>query len=173
MYINHIGDERESTYNLSVIVKSVPKMFAYVEDTEIHSENSKGEVTIKFVNNDLADIHFLTVRLLDGEDYEILSANTEYIGDLDSDDFESIDFQLSVNKTEGKIILPLIIDYKDVLNNEFSEEREVVLILRSAEELGLAKDNTNLYIGIGVVILMILYFLYRRHQRNKLKLKKY
>jgi hypothetical protein len=172
-YVNHIGDERQDIYNLSIVVKSAPRMFAHVEASEIYIGKYTGDITIKFVNNDLSDIKFLTAELLESKDYEIISSSKEYIGDLDSDDFESVDFRISIKKKDGEIVLPLKVDYKDILNNYFSEEKEVVLKLRSAEDLGVGRDNTLLYILGVVVILLLMYYFYAKYRKRLSKLKRY
>jgi hypothetical protein len=174
-YVNHIGDERQDTYNLSLIVKyeDDPKMFALVEETEIYQSNLMGEVTVKFVNNDVSDIKFLTVELKDTEDYEILSPYKQYIGDLDSDDFESIDFKLRVSKESGEVVLPLKMGYKDVKNNYFEEEKNVILKLRTAEDLGVTNNHTLKYSIVAIAILLVFYYFYRRYRKKRFRKEKY
>jgi hypothetical protein len=174
-YVNHIGDERQDTYNLSLIVKyeDDPKMFALVEETEIYQSNLMGEVTVKFVNNDVSDIKFLTVELKDTEDYEILSPYKQYIGDLDSDDFESIDFKLRVSKESGEVVLPLKMGYKDVKNNYFEEEKNVILKLRTAEDLRVTNNHTLKYSIVAIAILLVFYYFYRRYRKKRFRKEKY
>ena len=105
-YVNYIGEERSDEYKMSIIVKSKPKMFVQIEESEIYKGNNLGEITVKFVNNDVADIKFLTVELMDSEEYEILSAKKVYVGDLDSDDFESVSYRIKTKKKSGEVFIP-------------------------------------------------------------------
>jgi hypothetical protein len=161
-YVNHIGEERHDNYTISFIVKGSPKMFVKISDSEVYKENKIGDVTITFVNNDVANLKFLTVELMESEDYEIISSNREYIGDLDSDDFESVDFRISVNDKAGDVMLPLTVSYKDSLNEDYSENFTALLKMRSAKELGISEGSSWTWIILLIIILIAGYFGYRK-----------
>ncbi|MBR9705855.1 hypothetical protein GOV14_02355 [Candidatus Pacearchaeota archaeon] len=166
-YLNHIGDERQDVDYFGLPIKGSPQIYAIIEDTEIHQGKLNGEVTITFVNNEVADLKFLTVELQETEDYSVISNSKEYIGDLDSDDFESADFHIQVNKKKGDIILPVRATYKDAFNNEFSEELKPILSLRTKKELGIAKSNTGTITTVVIILLIIGYYFYRRYKKKK------
>ena len=172
-YLNYIGDERQDSDVFGILViKSEPKIFAKVDSTEIYKGNTLGGVSLTFVNNNLGNLKFLTVEMLESEDYKIVSANKEYIGDLDSDDFESVEFRL---KVDNKKIIPLKLrlTYMDALNKEYSQDMEVELRMLSATELGIKKNSA----GTTVVILILMggigYYFYKRYKRKKRKELKY
>jgi hypothetical protein len=170
-YVSHIGDERQDNNTLGIIVKSEPKIFAKIDDSEIHQKKDLGEITITFVNNDVGDIKFLTIELLNSEDLKTISSNKEYIGDLDSDDFESVDFRIKANVKKEEIIVPLKIDYRDSLNNAYSQKIELIMPIRSAKELGLEAGSRAGIISavILVIILGYLYYKYRKKKKRKRK----
>ena len=171
-YLNHIGDERQDSDEFGIlVVKSIPKIFAKVDSTEIYKGNNIGEVTITFVNNNLADLKFLTIELLESEDYKILSANKEYIGDLDSDDFESVDFKLKVDNKEI-IPLKLKLTYMDALNKKYSEEIQIDLNVLSAKEMGISSSSIPIIILVIILILAGYYF-YKKYKKKKQKEAKY
>jgi len=173
-YVNHVGEERTDIGEIGLAVKAAPKIFVKVDSTEIHSKNKIGEVTIIFVNNDVADLKFLTVELLESEDYKIINSNKEYVGDLDSDDFESVDFRLNIKSKEDKISLPLKITYTDALNNKHSENIETVLNIYSAKELGIRGGSNSLAVISTLILLGLLFYIYRRYRKKKkAKEKKY
>lgn len=165
-YLN-IGEERFDNFTFGIIVKSSPEFFANVDSTELYKGNNIGKVTIKFVNNDVANIKFLTVELKESDDYEILSNNQQYIGDLDSDDYESVDFKIKLKNEDDKIMLPLELVYKDSLNNNYSEKREVELDIRSAKELGVKTNGILQSIIIFLFFLIIGYYSYRKYKKKK------
>ena len=171
-YLDHVGEERQDSYTISLIVKSKPKMFVQVEDSNVYKGNLLGEITLKFINNDVADIKFLTVELKESEDYEIISPKIVYIGDLDSDDFESIDYKIKSNKKSGEIFIPLKITYKDSLNNPLSDEMGAVLTLYDGTDLGKAQNNNVRNAVIFLIVVGIVYYFYRRWKRKK-KREKY
>ncbi len=165
-YLNSIGDERQDNNTFGVIVKSVPKIFAVVDSTTLYKGNSLGDVTVKFINNDIADVKFLTVKLQNSKDYQIISSAEQYLGDLDSDDFESADFKIKLNNKMDSINIPLSITYKDSLNTDYSQDINLELVILSASESGVSKSNTTTYVLV-IVILVIAYVVYRRYKKGK------
>jgi len=171
-YLDHVGEERQDSYTISLIVKSKPKMFVQVEDSDVYKGNLLGEITLKFINNDVADIKFLTVELQESDDYEIISPKIVYVGDLDSDDFESIEYKIKSNKKSGEIFIPLKITYKDSLNNPLSDEIGAVLVLYNGADLGKVQNNNVRNLIILVLVLGVVYYFYR-HWKKKKKREKY
>ena len=73
----------------------------------------------------LIDIKFLNVKLDKAEGYKVLSPYEVYIGNIDSDDYETADFKINVDKaSKEKVILPLTIEYNDANNQEYTNARE-------------------------------------------------
>ncbi len=167
-YINNLGDEREDVDNFTIIVKSTPNIFVKIEDSEVYKKSYTGDVTFKFINNEIAEVKYLTVELKDSIDYDIISGSREYIGDLDSDDFESVSFRVRVtNEDKKEIVFQLKVTYKDALNNNYEQVLNAKLIMRSGVELG--KGNGTSYTTIFIVLLAVVggYFWYRRHKKKK------
>ena len=172
-YVNRIGEERQDVGEIGLAVKGAPKIFVKIDSTEIHSKNKIGEVSITFVNDDIADLKFLTVELLESEDYKIINSNKEYVGDLDSDDFESVDFRLKIETRKDKIVLPLKLTYTDALNNKKTEKIETTLTIFSAKELGLETGNSvGIFIGI-IIIGGVGYWYYNKRKKKKKKEARY
>ena len=172
-YVNHVGEERSDIGEIGLAVKGAPKIFAKIDSTEIHSKNKIGEVSITFVNDDIADLKFLTVELQESEDYKIINSNKEYVGDLDSDDFEAVDFRLKIETRKDKISLPLKLTYTDALNNKKIETIETTLTIFSAKELGLdSGNNSGIFIGI-VIVVGVGYWYYKKRKKKKKKEERY
>ncbi len=167
----NVGNEYQDNFVLGMVIKSEPNIFVEVDDSKIYKENKIGEISFKFVNHEIADVKFLTVELEESEDYEIISKPKEYIGDLDSDDYESVDFRLKVKKSKGEISFPLKIDYKDFMNDDYSDKIIATMTLRSAKELGIEKSNTTMYLVVIVVLGVIGGFVYKRYKGYKRKKK--
>ena len=171
-YLNHIGDENQDNNTFGIIVKSIPKIFAVIDSTTLYKGNRLGDVSIKFINNDIADVKFLTVKLQNSNDYQIISSSQQYIGDLNSDDFESADFKIKLGDDLNSVNLSLVITYKDSLNNDYSKDINLNLVVLSASESGVAKSNTTAYVFV-IVILVIGYIVYKRYKKkNKHSVKK-
>ncbi|VVB78718.1 Uncharacterised protein [uncultured archaeon] len=171
-YLNKIGEEREDNYSIGIVVKSSPKVFAQVEKTDIYDENRIGDTTITFTNDNIANIKLMTAELKESSDYEIISENRKYIGDLDSGDFQSATFRIKVNKELKKIVLPVKIEYKDSLNQDYSEELQIPLNIRTANELGISSNNYWWILVLIIVIILGVYSykkdFFRKGKHNRL-----
>jgi len=176
MSITYTEDEVVKIKNslISLTINSEPVLGVEAEEGLL-LKGTKNELKVKIVNKGLSDIRFLEVSLGVSSYVDILSQNNVYIGDVNSDDFDSADFEVFFNKdTPENFQLPIILTYKDSTNQEFVEAYNLDLKVYSQEraiELGLMqKSRTALYIGIGVVV-VILFFGYR-YLRKRKRLKK-
>ena len=107
------------------------------------------------------------------DNYRILSNEEVYIGNIDSDDYETADFELFIGGSkEKKVSLPVVLEYKDANNNDFKERIELTLDLYSASEakkFGLKKGNGfvgNLVIVVIVVAGLFIYRKWRKHKKS-------
>jgi uncharacterized repeat protein (TIGR01451 family) len=166
-YLNKIGQEKQDNDTFAIIIKSQPKLFVKIDESEIYKGNGIGDVTVTFVNNDIADIKFLTVELQESENYDIVSTNKMYIGDLDSDDFESVDFTMRLLNEKDFITLPLKITYKDALNNDYSQDVNVDLRVRDASDLGNGGLSTTIIFIIIIAIIIVAWLIWRSIKKKK------
>jgi hypothetical protein len=127
------------------------------------------------INSGLADVKFVYIIAKDVEGIKFLSEKEQYLGDIDSDDFDNAEYQIYIDSEASESIsLPIILKFKDPTNKEFEEEKNVIIkiySLQEAQKLGLvAKPNYIPYvIGVGVVVI---YIIYRILKKRKLKKKK-
>jgi uncharacterized repeat protein (TIGR01451 family) len=127
---------------------------------------STGKVTIGVVNSGFVDAKFLTIRLQSTADYQVTSADSAYIGALNSDDSDSQDFEIKVysNVTNVQIPLKVRVEYKEENNDQLLVNDETIDVsLLSKEEYN--KETTSggilpLVLGvIGVVVALIAVYL--------------
>ena len=167
--VSHGTVNQESLVSLTVAGQA--KLDVVLESSELVKIGDNGKTIIKFVNNGLTDIKFLTVKLIPSNGYELLSADTIYIGQVDVDDFETAEFDMIAKNENPEMIFNL--NYKDSNNKEFSQNKIVnlkVYSLEQAKQLGLITSNYwGLIIGLAVIVL-ITFLIYRRYKRRKLKL---
>ena len=85
-------------------------------------KGNREEVKIKIINKGLSDIRFLEVYVEESTKYDILSEREIYVGDLDSDDFDSVEFDVFFDKKiRDNAVMPVKLKYKDNFNNEYSD----------------------------------------------------
>lgn len=170
-YTDSTGKRYNQSNIISLIVGDEPDIIVGIDDSEIYKVGQTGEVSIKFVNKGFSDIKFLYVQLKSSPYYKILSSENSYIGNIDSDDYETADFKLYLRNIEnGHVILPLAIEYKDANNVEYEKAVELKLKLLSEDEaieVGLKKSNKTAGIIITVVIVVLGFLIYRKLKKRK------
>ncbi len=127
----------------------------------------KSSVGVTVVNRGLGEIRFLKIRLLPGN-YEILSSDQEYVGNLDSDDFQTVDFDVIFH--DMLAVMRLEIAYTDASNRVYSEEKRLpitIYSLEKAKELGIVKSRVWIALVGGIVLLLILLFILRLLRKKK------
>ena len=156
---------------ISIVVGDTPELTANIDSSEVYKTGMQGKITVKFVNKGLNDIKFLYAALNPAEDYTMLSPIQVYVGKVSSDDYQTIDYELFVKDTaKDKITLPLMLEYKDINNNEYVANVSLDVTLYSsseAQKLGLEKQNLTFVYVIVLVLLVAGYFFYRGHRKKK------
>lgn len=168
-YLDEIGNSYTENNTISLIISAVPQIFAKIDSSEIYAGKKIGKVVISLINNGVADIKFLTAELQESEDFEILTAKKMYVGELDSDDYETIEFRLKIAEGKAEVALPVMLDYSDANNKKYEETINVDLEIRGAKEAGIQESKAGLYLSIflGLVVVFFVYRHYRRKRHKK------
>lgn len=165
-YSDNTGTEYTKSELIGVIVNSKPDITVTVDDTDLLKDKMIGTITLKIVNKGFNDVKFLNLKITETEEFEILSASPEeYIGNLDSDDFETVEFKLMLKNGE-ELEIPLELEYKDMNNNPYTKNLVVKLKIHSAKELGQDGDSKTIWFVL-VIIVVAGYFIYKRRKKKK------
>ena len=169
-YTDELGNttyEEESVVAITVAME--PDIMMNLDHKEVYLVNSKGDVSIGVYNTGIGDIKFATIKLLESEDYEILSSALMYLGNVDSDDYETADFTIYVEEENPKLLVEL--NYEDEFNKEYTKSDEILLDTYSDEEAkkyGFVKSNGKFTIFIIILILIGGgWFLFKRFKKKK------
>jgi len=159
---------------ISVTINSVPVIdVSYEDGLLLKGQNTK--VTLKVINKGLSNVKFLEVDVASSTKYNIISQNNVYIGDVDSNDFQTADFNIIFNNNAPRSVnLPVTVKYKDVTNKEYIKNFDITLktyTTQEAQTLGLVPANNTIYIVILVIVLIVVFIIYRiirsRRKRNE------
>lgn len=159
--------EASKTSLISVEVAAKAHLDLLLEKSELVKVNDNGKVTLKFVNDGLAQVKNLKITLKESPLYEIFSPSTLYIGEVDIGDFETEEFTLAPLTKDP--ILNVELEYRDAANNLFHESKLIKIPVYTEEEakqLGLVKSS-NKILPIGAVILVLGVILYYRRRKKK------
>src|SRR3972149_8284464 len=148
---------------IGVMVNSPARIKISVEGYLIKGQ--EGTVDFRIVNDGLSDLKLVSVQTIQPvSGATINSPLYEYLGNIDSDDFETVELRIFARENSGSSIsIPLKINYKDATNKDFTQDEILNVKIYSSEEaknLGLIKGQSyTLYFAIGIVLL--LYIIYR------------
>ncbi len=157
---------------VGLTVGSEPDLVVLVENSEVKKAGSSGKVDVKFTNKGLSDIKLLNVKLAETEQVDIISPSEVYIGNVDSDDYETIDFEVYVSDSDdGKVMLPFELEYRDANNKLFRETRNVELKIFSSSEakkLGINGGNSaGPIVTVAIVVIgLVIYFLRKKKKKK-------
>ena len=165
---NNIKREQKGT--LGIVVAAEPDIDVFIE-AQNPIVGQIGKLNIRIVNKGLADARFVSLSV-SSEDITFLNEKSEYIGTIDSDDFEVSSFDVIYNNKRSNLEVKL--EYKDFDNNDQELNRDISLRAYTREEaidLGLiSRNNTLVYILIIIAILVI-WYIWRRVRRSRRKQK--
>ena len=158
---------------VSVIVNAKPQIDVSSEGGVL-IKGTNGKISIKIVNSGLGNAKFLSISLNQISGMRITGSNKVYIGNIDSNDFDTADFNVFVNADAPSLInLPVQLTYTDSRNNEITENKIVSIntyTTKEATDLGLIGRNNTFVIILSVVGVLVLFLIYRRiRKRNKSK----
>lgn len=170
-------DESGTTFTkndiISLLISSDPELEIYMEESDKFQGGKKGSVVFSVSNVGATQAKFVTIELEESDNYEIIGPKRTYIGNLDSDDFDTVEYTIYVDKSlnDTKIPLNVKVSYKDAYNNIHYKNSEQILTIYSLDDLirlGEATESGNSNnIIIIIVLIVILYFVYRYFRRRK------
>jgi uncharacterized membrane protein len=154
---------RQEIGSIGVKVSGAPVLeYIASSDTQIIG---KGKLNLKIINKGYADAKFVSVKLNSG--VTIVSEPVSYIGTINSDDFDSVSFDVVFNKENP--IVSFTVDYTDN-GVKKSQDLNLPVIIYSSDEaarLGLVKKTPVLLYLLFLVAVVLGYLLYRRLKKRK------
>lgn len=169
-YIDENNQLITKTSLISLRVVSQP-VIGVIADESLLIKSQNNEVIIRVINKGLSDIKFLEIEAGDAENMNIVSPKKIYIGDLESDDFDSVSFKVFFeNDAREKMNFPVTLKYQDSLNNKYTESLSVPLNVYTQEkaiELGLIEKSYTFEITLLIVFLVLIFILYRSWRKAK------
>ncbi|UCD04364.1 MAG: LPXTG cell wall anchor domain-containing protein [Candidatus Woesearchaeota archaeon] len=171
IYISYY-DDSGNLYSMEDIIGLVvggkPELTVGLEESDYLTSGGVGDVTLNVINKGSSDAKFLSITVLASDSYEVISPNEIYIGNLDSDDYETAEFKIKVKKISANIInIPIRLDYADVNNEKYSQEGQVPLKIYSSSEIKQITGGNGYTLWIILLIVIVAGFLYYRRRKKK------
>lgn len=163
------NEEKTRSGTIGVKVASNPELVFNI-GTDSPVQNTNGKISLKVVNKGFSDARFVSIKVLP-EDFTLLSDDEVYIGEVKSDDYETVNFNVVFKKLNSNF--RAVVEYRDFNNEKVIENINIPFRVYSEEkalELGLiTKSKTTTYIII-VAVVIVLFLLWRTiKKRRRLK----
>lgn len=151
---------RTSRFNLTVEDPQTD-FEVYIKDYDYGTNT----ITFELLNIGESDVEALTVEIPDQENIEIKGPYRDVVGDLDSNEYTTADFEAI--PSGGEIRLTIL--YTDTIGTRRSLEKIVVFdskyfTNRKADQGGLSIFS---YVIIFLILVVIIYWLYTRYKKKK------
>lgn len=146
--------ENEFTKELlgTVRVYSTPLVKVNLDSQDSYTKG-KMKLTFAIANPGTSSVKGTQIQVLSADGIEILSGENHYVGDLNPDDFQTIQSEAYVNSAES---VQLKMKYLDSYNKEVEETITIPLKIYTQEELTTFGSAQNSSGGSGIVILVLL-----------------
>ncbi len=166
-------DAFENSYTIDTLtgikVSTLPEIQIDIDKNEVRQALNAGNIVIKLSNTGLADLKFLTLKLQPSEDYNIMSSPQVYIGNLESDDYETAEFKI-LAKSKDKLDLKLLLTYRDAFNSEHESE-EVVNVANyaglSVVQLVFKQGGGLFTLIFYIVLISFIYIAFKEWRKTK------
>ncbi|MBI5388818.1 PLDc N-terminal domain-containing protein [Candidatus Woesearchaeota archaeon] len=177
-YTDRLGKAYGKNLTLGLIVYDKPEITVSLDTATARQTKTKGNVVFRVSNVGPANIKFVSAVLQGSEDYTVLSAEQLYLGNIDSDDYESAEYQIYINADKTEVPLRFVLRYKDSFNNEMEQTETVALRLYSGQEaamfgLSTGSNFTTWLPAITILSILIVFWLYMLIDCIKNPLPKY
>ncbi|MFW5704318.1 MAG: COG1361 S-layer family protein [Nanoarchaeota archaeon] len=155
-YEDSLGNSYEREILGSVRVSSEPILSLKLDSQEIYSTGT-GKYTFYVANPGTSSIKGTRITVLPGEGYEVIEGEFQYVGDLNPDDFQTVQTEIFVSSADVDLI-NVKAEYLDSYNNEESKEFSVPIKIYSSgklAELGL-NGATSGGAGFGTYVIALI-----------------
>lgn len=166
-------DETGTSYSkddvISLKVSAEPELLISIDSSEITEKVQQGKVSVKIVNKGLTNIKLSTARLGEIEGAEIVSEPEVYVGNIDTDDYETADFTIKISSYKKEVALPVEISYRDSLNKEHKQKADLTL---KTYNKGVVMTVLSKILSLAITIVIIaavvlgIRWLYKRRKKK-------
>ena len=163
-YSDKLGRAYSISQSSGLVVGSQPNLELAAESSEVSRAGATGKIIFRVMNRGLVNVKTLRIEVQPSKDYVILSSPSQFIGSINSDDFETAEFRIHVSENAtGPLALNAKMYYSDTSNAEFASAATATMPLFTQMEaiqygLETIPDNTLMY---AILLLVVLYLLYK------------
>ena len=170
LFKDYLGNTYSLNDTAGIVVNAKPVLEAFIEQSKLLRDGTTGTVIVKVVNRGLGSVKFLNIGASDTPTVKVVEPKEFYAGNLESDDFDTIEYKLAVNGAGSKAVLPLTLSYRDANNHEYSQDALVEFKLYTQEEIskfGLEPEAGTNWLLVIAVMAIAGFLLYRFYWKKR------
>lgn len=167
-YQDSYGGEYTRQDYISIEVFEKPSIDVLLDKNSL-IQNMVSKIDFRILNKGLGKVTFVEAKILPSGDYSVEGSDSQYIGNIESDDYNSVEFKILPKKENFNILVEL--SYRDSNNQRYTETKTInvkAYSVQEAQRLGLLPAFPwFLIIIILVIIALIIFFIVRRNRKKK------
>ncbi len=174
-YQDERGNSYEKTTDISLVVDAEPEYVLNVEESEVYATKQKGDIVVSLSNIGVSEIKYATLTIEPHEYYTVLSTDTAYLGNLESDDYETAQFTIYTTKYIKELPLHFVLIYKDAYNQNYEDEMVVTTKLFTGLQVrkyGLKEGNSSIIFVLLILVVGACVWYWWKQKRKKEKEKR-
>jgi LPXTG-motif cell wall-anchored protein len=160
-FLDEDGQVQSDKDTIGLYVDTPTSIRAIVDD--VTATTNGAEVAVRIVNKGLSEVKFVEAELSEAQGYTIpISQQVAYVGNIDSDDWETLRFNIESEQTEVQV--PMEYTFQDAFNNKITMQETLRINIPEQQSEG---TGTGL---ILVVLLLIgggVWYVRRRRKKSK------
>ena len=169
---NEAGTRFDQSTTTGVNIGGRPNLDVGLNNEDAITEGTR-EITFRLVNRGHGSADFVSMKLQENDNVEIIGSNDVYIGSMDSDDFQTASFRVHINAEPEsvnvkQIEMPVELEYTDQ-DGEQAETQKVQAEFYTQQDLqryGLGADGSSLPL-VAIVLLLVAGGFYYWRKRKK------
>ena len=142
-------------YSVLVPVSSGNTLFIYLDSQDELVESAVGDITIGIANRGLAQAKHVVLTIANGDRFKLIDTDTRYIGDIESDDYDTVDFKILPESSDCRNVT-VDVSYADDYGNTYSVATELPIKVYTSSEMKAIAPAGGGYTGIIIVALVLL-----------------
>lgn len=171
-YTDSLNRDNSVSTKIGIVVDAQTEYLANLQQSDVWKASKTGKVVTSISNIGKANLNFVVLELQESEDYKIISSAKEYLGNLESDDFETGQFEIYIPATDKKSVpLQFRIFYRDAYDQPHNERFTLNNVLYTSEEaIAIGKEQPANYTVLVVLVIIIaigIFFFMRRSSKAK------
>ncbi|HKZ45594.1 MAG TPA: hypothetical protein VJ343_02720 [archaeon] len=138
-----------------------------LESQDILTPGSTGSINIKIANAGTQTAKFLTIKAV-GSEFRDVNPLEDYMGDLNSDDYDTEKFTFRVDSSTSPGTYPFGVQllYRDPYGNQYDQSFNVNLKIYGRGEVPASGTPPIYFVIIGIAGIIIIYLIFKRLRKK-------